>query len=105
MSTIFRPQNRTFLHQPFRELGTNCLFQVTTIAIAVPLMPADRSRLPEWHVQENSENLPIFQADFPAKKPNFLAPAIQGAGNELTISDDSHCHWGAAHAFRSAQTP
>ena len=44
-------------------------------------------------------------SDFPAKKPNFLAPAIQGAGNELPISGDNHCHCGATHACRSVQTP
>ena len=33
---------------------------MTTIAIGVPLMSADLSRLPEWSVQENSENLQIL---------------------------------------------
>ena len=46
-----------------------------------------------------------LRADFLAKKPSFLAPALQGAGNELTISCDNHCHCGAVHAFRSVQSP
>ena len=40
-----------------------------------------------------------------AKKPNFLAWTIQGAGNELTISGHNHCHCGAVPAFGLFQTP
>ena len=46
--TIFGPKNPTFLHGPFRELGTNWLFQVTTTAIGVLFQPSDYSRLPTW---------------------------------------------------------
>ena len=68
MSPIFRPKNPTFLHQPFRELGTNWLFQMTAIAIGVLSMPSDRPRLPEYSVQENSENWQIFGSGQSQKK-------------------------------------
>ena len=49
---------------------------------------------------------PLRTANFPAKeKTSFLAPTTQETGNELIISGDNHCHWGAVHAFRSVQTP
>ena len=51
--SIFGPKNQTFLHGPFRELGTNGLFQVTITAIGVLFQPSDHSRLLNWSNKKN----------------------------------------------------
>ena len=58
--TIFGPKNPTFLHGPFRELGTNWLFQVTTTAIAVLFQPSEFSRLLNWSNRKSLNFWPKF---------------------------------------------
>ena len=58
--TIFGPKNPTFLHGPFRELGTNWLFQVTTTAIAVLFQPSEFSRLLNWSNRKSRDFWPKF---------------------------------------------